>query len=61
MAWDTCPAQSLRASLVMSSNRDDFPVHIVNSIKSNPQNMNQFVPLLPETEVFASSEPYFSD
>lgn len=41
MACVTCPAQSLRASLDVSSNTDDFPVHFVNSIKSNPQNMNQ--------------------
>ena len=57
MAWDTCPAQSLRASLVPSSNRDDFPVRFVNSIKSNPQNMNQVLPLPTETAVFASPSP----
>lgn len=55
MAWNTCPAQSLRASLLTSSNRDDFPIRFVTSIKSNPQNIKQVLPLLTETAVFLQS------
>lgn len=55
MAWNTCPAQSLRASLLTSSNRDDFPIRFVTSIKSSPQNIKQVLPLLTETAAFLQS------